>query len=106
MRDNKLSRRSALRVLGAAPVVMAAFSACSKKSESLTCTDVSALSEAEKAARSALQYTDKSPKPNERCENCMHFQPPASAGQCGGCAIIKGPVHPQGYCTAWVPKAT
>ena len=102
MRDKALSRRAVLQILSAAPVAAAALSACSK-TESLACTDVSGLSEAEKSARSAMQYTDKGTNPQQLCDGCMHYKPGA-ANQCGGCAIIKGPIHPKGYCTAWVAK--
>lgn len=103
MRDHRVSRRFVLHVMGAAPAAWM-FAACSKKEESLSCTDVSGLSEAEKTARSALQYTDKGTNASQVCEGCMHYRPGAAAGQCGTCAIVKGPIHPKGYCTAWVAK--
>lgn len=108
MRDDKLSRRSALKVLGAAPMLAAGaasvLSACGKKNEPDSCNDVSGLSDAEKTARSALQYTDKSPHPDKRCELCNLYQPPGDPSQCGSCQVVKGPIHPKGYCTAFVAK--
>ena len=104
MRDHELSRRSVLRILSAVPAA-AALAACSKKEESLSCTDVSGLSEAEKTARSSLQYTDNGTNAKQLCEGCMHYRPGAASNQCGTCAIVKGPIHPKGYCTAWVAKA-
>jgi hypothetical protein len=82
-----------------------ALTACSKKTEPDSCSDVSSLSDAEKTARSALQYTDSSPQPDKRCQICNLFQPPSDPAQCGSCQIVKGPIHPKGYCTAFVPKA-
>lgn len=104
MQETKLSRRATLKILGATPVVAAAFSACGGKSEPDRCDDVSALSEAEKVARSALQYTDRSPHADKQCNNCNLFLPSADATKCSGCQIVKGPIHPKGYCTGWVQK--
>jgi hypothetical protein len=108
MRDDKLSRRYALKVLGGVPlltaVASAGLSACGKKTEPDSCNDVGALSEPEKMARSALQYVDKSPHADKRCELCSLYQPAADVAQCGGCQIVKGPIHPKGYCTGFVAK--
>jgi hypothetical protein len=105
MRETKLSRRTALRVLGMVPLMSAGLAACGgDKSGPESCNDVSALSDAEKAARSALQYVDKSPYPDKKCKLCNLYLPAAEASQCGGCQVVKGPVHPEGYCTAFVKK--
>ena len=112
MRDDKLSRRHALSLLGGLPLLSiagsaamsAGLAACGKKTEPDSCSDTSALSEPEKMARSALQYTDKSPHADKRCELCSLYQPAGDPGQCGGCQIVKGPIHPKGYCTGFVAK--
>lgn len=107
MRDDKVSRRRALQVLGAVPLLGVAaqgvLSGCGKKGAPDSCNDVSGLSEAELSARTALQYVDKSPKPEE-CDACALYQPAPEASACGGCQIVKGPIHPKGYCTAFAPK--
>jgi len=105
MRETKLSRRAALQILGAVPVMSAALAACGKKEGPDSCSDVSALSDAEKTARSALQYVDHSAQPDKHCNNCNLFQAPADPSQCGSCQIVKGSIHPDGYCTGWVKKA-
>ena len=105
MRDDKRSRRSALKVLAAVPMLgSAVLMACGKKSEPDSCNDVGALSEPEKMARSALQYSDRSPQPDKHCKECNLYQAPPDPSQCGTCQIVKGPIHPQGYCTAFVKK--
>jgi hypothetical protein len=108
MRDDKLSRRHALKVLGGVPLLATAVStglvACGKKTEPDSCSDVGALSEPEKMARSALQYSDKSPQADKRCELCNLYQPTTDPSQCGTCQIVKGPIHPKGYCTGFVAK--
>lgn len=109
MREDKCSRRSALKVLGVVPLLTGvaggALAGCGKKTEPDSCMDVGALSEPEKMARSALQYTDRSPQPDKHCQICNLFQAPSDPSQCGTCQIVKGPIHPKGYCTAFVPKA-
>lgn len=104
MNDHRLTRRAALRLLGAAPLAGAMLSACGKKDQPDSCQDVSGLSEAEKTSRSALQYTDKAPSPDKHCDLCNFWQPAPDPSQCGGCTLVKGPIHPKGYCTAFAPK--
>jgi hypothetical protein len=112
VRDDKLSRRGMLRVLGAVPMLGVAagatglVAACGKKSEPDSCNDVGALGDAEKAARSALQYSDASPQPGKRCELCTLFQASSDPAVCGSCQVVKGPIHPKGYCTAFAAKPT
>ena len=75
-------------------------------SAELTCTDVSGLTAEEIQMRESLQYTDHSPYPDKICANCQLYVPAESPDQCGACQLIKGPIHPNGYCTSWVQKAT
>lgn len=70
-----------------------------------SCTDVSNLTEQQKQTRKALQYVDDSPHADKRCNNCELFAPPAEGQACGTCQVVPGPIHPQGYCTAWVAAA-
>ena len=104
MANRQLTRRTTLRLLAATPLVAGALAACGKKNEPDSCTDVSALSEAEKTGRSALQYTDKAPQPDKRCEVCNFWQASTDPAKCGGCQLVKGPIHPKGYCTAFAAK--
>ncbi len=106
---DKFSRRSlikrSLTVLGAvaaAPLV----SACSDSGGgSLTCTDTTGLSEPEKAARTALHYADASPHgAAKNCLNCQYYTAGA-ANACGACQLVKGPIHPSGYCDSWTAKS-
>lgn len=108
MRDDKVSRRTAVRALGLLPLFGAGaaglLAGCGKKTEPDSCTDLMGVSDAEKAARSALQYADKSPHADKHCELCSLYQPVSDVSKCGGCQIVKGPIHPKGYCTAFVAK--
>lgn len=71
----------------------------------ISCTDVSGLTEQQIQTRKSLQYVDSSPHAAKRCNNCKLFKPPAAGEECGGCQVVPGPIHPKGYCTAWVKAA-
>ena len=103
MRENQPSRRAMLGLLAATPWVPALLAGCGKKTEPDSCQDVSALGDAEKTARSALQYTDTGPA-DKQCNKCNFWQAPADPAQCGGCQLVKGPIHPKGSCTAFAVK--
>jgi len=105
MRKNTFSRRTLLRnsvhlaVLGSAPVLV---HGC-KKAE-FSCQDVSALNEQDAELRAALQYVDRSPPDSaKRCGNCA-FYVAGNENQCGQCTLVKGPIHPLGYCNSWATK--
>lgn len=105
MRKSTLSRRQMLRhsvhltVIGAAPILL---HGC-KKAE-INCDDVSDLAEEDAALRSALEYVDKSPHGDDKnCSSCS-FYAAGDENQCGRCTLVKGPIHPLGYCTSWASK--
>ena len=69
------------------------------------CADSSGLTELElKMRNETLKYVSKSPEPNKLCDNCKFWQPSESGQFCGGCELIKGPIHPKGYCTSWFER--
>jgi hypothetical protein len=104
MSESQPTRRATLKMLGTYPVLALGLWACGK-SEPDSCQDVAGLSEAEKMGRSALQYVDRSLQADKHCRDCNLFQAPPEVSQCGSCQVVKGPIHPQGYCTAWVKKS-
>lgn len=66
------------------------------------CSDQQNLNEEEKSVRASLKYVDSSPMTDRTCKNCkLYF---SSESVCGGCKIIPGQVHPQGYCIAWLHR--
>ncbi len=77
--------------------------ACQKGPQS--CTDVSKLTEAEKSTRTTLGYEDFSREAGKTCMKCSQYTDPPAADQCGGCKVLPGPVHPNGYCRVFTPKA-
>jgi hypothetical protein len=100
------SRRAFLRG-SASLVVLSAAAACKKESKPFTCTEVSALSPADTAVRTALGYVEPSPEPGKDCAGCVQFtaSPSDAAGACGGCKLMKGPIHPKGYCKGFAAKS-
>jgi hypothetical protein len=76
---------------------------CQKGPQS--CTDVSKLTEDQKKTRTTLAYEDFSREPGKTCVKCSQYTEPPSADQCGGCKVLPGPVHPNGYCRVFTPKA-
>jgi hypothetical protein len=104
MSEEKLTRRGLLGLMMATPVCALALSACGKKTEPDSCQDVAALSDADKATRTALQYVDRAPDKERRCALCTYWQPPKDPADCGGCQLVKGPIHPNGYCSSFAAK--
>ncbi len=69
------------------------------------CDDTTGLTQEEIEQRKNLQYTDYSPEPNKKCNNCALYVVAEGNSPCGKCNLIKGPISPEGWCTSWVPKA-
>jgi hypothetical protein len=75
-----------------------------KGSAPSSCNDTSKLTPEDAAARKALAYTDVTPQPGKVCLKCIQYIPAPAADQCAGCKVLKGPIHPNGYCTVFVPS--
>ncbi len=128
MSDNKLDRRQFLEraaLLGAAAIGAGSLlSACDPPEadngaaaddtatgdtvDDFSCNDSDALaglSDDEIARREGHEYVDDSPEEGEYCHNCLHWEDPAAGENCGGCAMIPGPFHPEGWCNIWAPAA-
>ena len=67
------------------------------------CNDLTGLTEVELKQREQLQYVAQSTKPENLCSNCRFWQPENYESPCGGCQLLKGPVHPNGWCQTWAP---
>lgn len=102
---DKLTRRQALAsavhltVLSGAALVA---SACDRGQ--LHCGDGGAadnLSEADRAQRKSSGYIDRTLDPKRRCDNCAYWHARVSDWTCGACAVVKGPIHPDAFCTLW-----
>lgn len=97
----RVTRRQLL-LASASTLAIAGSASCSKAPGS--CNDTSGLTPDERKTRLTLGYTDKSSDKNKTCENCQQYVAAPSADQCGGCKVMKGPIHPQGYCVVFVAK--
>ena len=67
----------------------------------LNCMDAPDLTEAQKNTRKALKYADSSDKEGQLCDNCQYWEPAKNEGECGGCRVVPGPIHPKGWCSSW-----
>ena len=72
--------------------------------EGFTCADQADLTEVQIQQRQNAEYVDDSPFPEKRCDNCQLYTEAAEGENCGGCQVLPGAVHPQGYCTLWVAR--
>jgi hypothetical protein len=68
------------------------------------CNDVSSLKPDEVSAREALGYEELSTHPGQSCAKCQQYEPPPNIKDCGHCRVLKGTVHPNGSCRAFVAK--
>ena len=95
-----LSRRALCqRAAMAVPMI----SAVALAAEHASAADLPAVSVDDPQAK-ALQYTEQTPDPNKRCDNCQLWQ--GGDAERGGCAIFAGKsVTSAGWCSAWVQKA-
>jgi len=71
--------------------------------EALNCEGTDGLTPDQVAMRTNMNYVDKTPKADQDCANCLHFEP-ASGDGCGGCKVVPGTIHPDGWCTIWAAK--
>ncbi|HJL04147.1 MAG TPA: high-potential iron-sulfur protein [Polyangiaceae bacterium LLY-WYZ-15_(1-7)] len=115
MKDNKLGRRRALKVLGIGGVTaFGLFSAACGGGEeggggggggggdSEGCgAPVDAQSQ---QMRTTLQYKEQSTEAGKNCANCAQYVE-GQYGDCGGCNLFSGPVQPQGHCLSWAAQA-
>lgn len=100
---SELSSLSRRRLLFVSASALALLGAACKSSGPASCTDVSGLEPDELNARNALGYVDRTPDPTKPCIKCQQYVPAPAADQCGGCKVLKGPIHPQGYCKVFAP---
>lgn len=74
----------------------------SASGEENQCVPPSELSKEAKQGRQQYSYVAQTPEQGKQCDNCQFWIPAESGETCGGCRLFAGPVHPQGYCTAYL----
>lgn len=112
--DQAMGRRRALQVLGAASGLVI-FAGCNKSGggsgaptgaaggKALSCQDKGEIDETAANLRKVLQYKEKSDTPSKRCVDCAQYEA-GKYGDCGGCKLFGGGVHPEGVCLSFAPK--
>ncbi len=105
MDDRRINRRDAAKrfFLASASLAAPAWVLACGKGE-LACNDTSGLKPDEVTARNSLGYKEKAADPAKACSKCSQYEAKGE-GQCGGCKVMKGPIHPDGSCNAFAPKA-
>jgi hypothetical protein len=58
---------------------------------------------AQKSSKASLLYQDH-PHDGRHCGECKFFTPGADTTSPGTCAVVDGPIQPQGWCTAFSPR--
>lgn len=61
------------------------------------------MTERDLEVRTTLGYVDQTTDPAKPCVRCTQYVPATGGDHCGGCKIMKGPIHPNGYCKAFAP---
>jgi hypothetical protein len=94
-----------LGLMGATIAVPSLLSSCGgetkKELAANACDDLSGVSETEIKKREGVKYVSQTTDPAKNCANCRFYKAPAQAGECGGCQLFAGKVHPNGYCQSW-----
>src|SRR5262245_37971395 len=96
--------RRRLLVLAGSTIALLGASAASCKKGPGSCDDVSSLSADEANTRKVAGYVDQATDEAKTCEKCQQFVAPPSSDQCGTCKVLKGPIHPKGFCNLFVAK--
>ena len=73
------------------------------RSRGIDCNDSSTLSPVETKARNDALYVEPSSSPSTACDICQYWIK-GSSGGCGGCQLLRGPIHPKGTCRLFVMK--
>lgn len=58
---------------------------------------------AQKSSKASLLYQEH-PHEGRRCGACKFFTPGPDAASAGTCAIVDGPIQPDGWCMAFSPR--
>lgn len=74
-----------------------------KRSETCPPEQLAKLSAEDRKLRETLHYTERSADPQKLCNACQQYLANTDA-DCGGCKLIKGPIHPAGTCVAFSAK--
>ena len=68
------------------------------------CNDLSQLAPEHRITRTTFKYEPMAKDPTKLCVTCNFWIPDPKEGLCGGCTLVKGPIHPKASCMSWVEK--
>jgi hypothetical protein len=85
--SDRISRGEIISLIAGLPLAVAATTA------------VAAAADDSGGTKAQFKYVDKSTVAGKKCSNCTLFKAPAA------CLVVKGKIAPNGYCTAYAPKA-
>ncbi len=66
------------------------------KNRSFVCTNASSLSPSDEEARRAVAYVEPAADLSRSCDACQQWT--SGDGECGGCKLLRGPIHPKATC--------
>lgn len=55
--------------------------------------------------KSAVNYVDQTPNPEQVCSNCVFWLPGADPAGVGACSMVQGEIAAEGWCAIWAPQA-
>ncbi len=96
------SRRSSLKLLALSAAAIGLEEAACQPAKPLDCSDSPGLVLADRSLRQSLGYVEQSPLAEQRCSGCAQYI--GGTLSCGTCKLLKGPIHPAGYCKVWAAK--
>jgi hypothetical protein len=106
----RLTRRQLLtataKLSAVAGAAIAGFGCGKSTPGNFSCSDTTGMHPNDVAARKAQEYSDASPIAEKTCAGCKHYEAPPKEGSCGTCKVLKGSVHPKGYCKLFLAKET
>jgi hypothetical protein len=94
-----ITRRHLLQVFAGS----LAAAACKRKLPD-RCQVIADLPTDDAKLRSTLGYQEQTPFPDKTCETCTQYVQPSVKDGCGSCKLMKGSVHPLGYCKSFALK--
>lgn len=68
------------------------------------CNDTLNLAPEEQVTRTTFKYQPVAKDPTKLCVTCNFWIPDPKNGLCGGCTLVKGPIHPKASCMSWAEK--
>ncbi len=99
--DSSPITRRRLLLLGPHLVLGAMLLPACKQPAPASCTETTGLTSDDIKLRVKLGYLDRCADPDKACDRCTQWLAAPEPTACGGCRVMKGPVHPSGTCNVF-----